>query len=258
MDGGLLLRMTYYPRSIVSGLTWRISGQGKILEDLKGRFEGKPMLVVGNGPSLNSTPLDKFAGVPSLGMNKIDMIFPRTTWRPTMIVTVNGVVVQQHAEHFAVSEIPVYISWKARWLMPRRIRNKVNYFYQWPGHEFSNDITKGVGVAGTVTYACLQFAYYMGANPVVIFGVDHNFSKDSKSPVYETRKGPDSDHFDPNYFAAGTKWGIPNLDRSELAYRTAKDAFEKSGRSVFDATVGGKLDVFEKISVDRALSICQR
>jgi hypothetical protein len=258
MTSSLLIRLAYYPRAYLSGLTWKLSGQGSGLTELKGRFEGQPMLVVGNGPSLNSTPLDQFAGIPSLGMNKIDLLFARTTWRPSMIITINSMVVYQHAANFAASEIPIYNCWKTRWLIPRKDRGKVNYFYQTPGHEFSHDITKGVGIAGTVTYSCLQFAHYMGANPVILFGVDHSFSKDSKTPTYETRKGPDSDHFDPNYFASGTKWGIPNLERNELAYRTAKEAYGKSGRVIYDATIGGKLQVFEKISVEKALSLCGR
>jgi hypothetical protein len=98
----------------------------------------------------------------------------------------------------------------------------------------------------------------MGANPVILFGVDHNFSKDTKTPTYETRSGPDKDHFDPNYFASGTMWGIPNLERNELAYRTAREAYEKSGRKIYDATIGGKLQIFEKISVEKALSLCGR
>lgn len=254
----LLIKLTNYPRAIVEGLTWKYSGLDSRLLELKNRFEGQPMLVVGNGPSLNSTPLDQFVGIPSLGMNKIDLLFPRTTWRPSMIITVNTMVVHQHAKNFAVSEIPIYNCWKTRWFMPRKDRYKVNYFYQNPGHEFSHDIAKGIGIAGTVTYSCLQFAHYMGANPVILFGVDHNFSKDTKTPTYETRSGPDKDHFDPNYFASGTMWGIPNLERNELAYRTAKEAYEETGRKIYDATIGGKLQIFEKISVEKALSLCGR
>jgi hypothetical protein len=258
MVSGALLRWTYHPRYFLAGVTYSLSNQREKLSELKDKYAGKPMLLVGNGPSLNRTPLDQFAGLPSIGMNKIDMLFDRTTWRPSMIVTVNSMVVRQHAEQFAASEIPVYISWKARWFMPRRLRHRINYFYQTASPAFSTDITKGVGSMATVTYACLQFAYSMGANPVILVGVDHSYSKVSTSYSYETRKGPDSDHFDPNYFASGTLWGIPNLDDSESAYRAARHAFEQDGRTVLDATVDGKLQVFDKISIEQALERCGR
>src|SRR3546814_1397372 len=38
------------------------------IASLKDACKGKPMLVVGNGPSLNQTPLEDFIGVPAIGM----------------------------------------------------------------------------------------------------------------------------------------------------------------------------------------------
>jgi len=255
MSFGLILRMTYRPRYYLAGLTYQLSRRETDVACLKDRFAGQPMLVVGNGPSLNQTPLDWFEGCPSIGMNKIDLLFDRTSWRPSIVVAVNNFVVRQHANKFAESEIPVYLSWKSRWFMPRRLRSRVKYFYQTPSNAFSTNLTKGVGSMATVTYACLQFAYYMGANPVVIVGVDHSYSKASSSHDFEKRDGPDTDHFDPNYFAPGMNWGIPNLDDSDVAYEMAKRAFTHDGREVVDATIGGKLDVFRKITIEEAHSV---
>ena len=227
------------------------------LEQLRGRYQGKPMLVVGNGPSLNKTPLDQFADVPSIGMNKIDLLFGRTSWRPTMIVCMNNMVVKQHADVFAKSEIPIYISWKCRYFMPRGQRDSVNYFLSYLSSEFSPDITKGVSSSATVTSAALQFAYFMGAGPVILFGVDHSFNQQGNNYEYAKREGDDENHFDPNYFKAGDWWGLPNLDASEMSYLMARDAFAADGRQILDATIGGKLTVYPKISVEEALEICR-
>ena len=62
-------------------------------------------------------------------------------------------------------------------------------------------------------------------------------------------KEEDQNHFDPNYFRKGQLWGIPNLEQSEFEYQLARDAFERDGREVLDATVGGKLDIFRKVSI---------
>ncbi len=253
-----LMRLTFYPRYLLSGVTYRMSGLAPRLQSLRNKYAGQPMLVVGNGPSLNRTPLDKFAGVPSIGMNKIDLLFPRTTWRPSLIIVTNNIVVKQHAMSFAESDIPVYVSWKARWFIPRHLRKKVAYYYTKPSSKFSTDIKSGAGTGTTVTYAALQFAYYMGADPVILFGVDHSFSKVANSIRIERREGPDSDHFDPNYFASGTFWGLPDLDANEVAYLGSRRAFEKDERKILDATIDGKLQVFDKISVDEALRLCGR
>lgn len=226
------------------------------LQELSGMCAGKPMLIVGNGPSLNNSPLDDFAGIPAIGMNKIDLIFSRVEWRPSMILCINNLVIRQHWKEFVQSEIPIYASWKGRWFVRRKFRDQINYFLTLQGPEFSTDLQHGAGTAATVTYAALQFAYYMGANPVILFGVDHNFAFDGKPEEYAKRKGADINHFDPNYFREGQWWGLPNLEMSELGYSNAKAMFEQDGRKVFDATVGGNLEVFEKVSVSKAKSLC--
>jgi len=235
--------------------TYRRHPASPRLAQLQGAARGSPILIVGNGPSLNATPLDDFAHLPAIGMNKIDLLFPRVRWRPRLIVCVNDIVVMQHHAEFARSNIPVFLSWKSRRRMPRESASKVEYFLTLPTPVFSTDITRGVGFGATVTYTALQFAYFMEADPVILFGVDHNFAVAGTANEIARRKGADVNHFDPNYFRAGSLWGLPDLPGSEAVYVLARRAFEAAGRRVLDATVGGKLDVYPKISLDEAREI---
>lgn len=252
-----LIGLTKPIRYPLESLLYRFSHQGGYLRDLKDRYKGQPMLVVGNGPSINETPLESFAHIPSIGMNKIDLLFTRSQWRPSMILCVNNVVVQQHRASFLASEIPIYLAWKARWFLKGKSKN-VHYFNLFDSEEFSTDLPSGVGSGATVTYPALQFAYYMGADPVIIVGVDHNFDRSGASNSYEKRVGEDVNHFDPNYFAHGSTWGIPNLDASEEVFLRSRRAFEADGRKIYDATIGGKLQIFEKIDIDDALVLVNR
>ncbi|TFH31825.1 MAG: hypothetical protein E4G99_13495, partial [Anaerolineales bacterium] len=59
--------------------------------------------------------------------------------------------------------------------------------------------------------------------------------------------GGDPNHFTPDYFGKGFRWQLPDLSASEHAYLMAKDAYESAGRSIVDATVGGKLTIFPKV-----------
>lgn len=244
------------PRSRIEGLLYRANKKSHRLVPWKDCLQGQPMLVVGNGPSLNQTPLDDFAHVPSIGMNKIDLLFPRTKWRPSLICCTNDIVVRQHWAAWQNLEIPIFLSWKTRWHIPSSQRSSFGYFLNLPTPDFSPDAARGLGWGHTVTYAALQLAFFMGANPVVLFGVDHSFVQEKgTSGDYERRVGPDVNHFDPNYFAAGTLWGLANLEGNERDYMRAKLGFEASKRSILDATVNGKLEVFPKISLDEARSI---
>ncbi|MFK7840888.1 MAG: hypothetical protein AB8B54_01370, partial [Sphingorhabdus sp.] len=118
-------------------------------------------------------------------------------------------------------------------------------------------VSMGMGSGATVTYAALQLAYHMGANPVIIVGVDHSFDKSGSANIYEKRSGADNNHFDPNYFKDGSYWGVPNLDASEEVFLKSRIAFEQDGRKIYDATVDGKLQIFEKIAIDDAVALIE-
>lgn len=241
-------------RFMFDRLTYESTGNSRSILDLKGRFANKPLLIVANGPSLNKTPLDEFDGIPSIGMNKIDLIYGRVKWRPSLVVCTNHLVAQQNAEKFLMNPVPVYLSWRTRWFIPGQFKDKLNFFLEKVDIPFSHDCAKGIAGGATVTYAALQLAYYMDADPVIIVGLDHSF--DSKGPAHniERRTGQDNNHFDPNYFAHGQLWGVPNLTKSEEQYQEAKDNFDKKGVQVYDATIGGRLEIFQKISIEEALN----
>lgn len=242
-------------RYALDTLTYRLFADAEPVRSLKDRHRGKPMLIVGNGPSLNNTPLDEFAHIPSIGMNKIDLIYKRTLWRPELVVCINNLVARQNQAAFLENSIPVYLAWKSRWFIESGNRKRFNFYDTNLSNAFSTNPERGLGSSATVTYIALQIAYWMGANPAILFGVDHSFNFTGPESTYQKREGPDTNHFDPNYFQAGSYWGTPDLTQSEIDYTLARKAFEADGRKVYDATVGGKLNVFEIISIERALSI---
>jgi hypothetical protein len=103
------------------------------------------------------------------------------------------------------------------------------------------------GRGATVTYAALQLAFHMGYEEAVLLGVDHAFEAKGEPHSVVLAERPDSDHFDPAYFGNGVRWQLPDLETSEVAYGFARTHFERAGRRVVDATIGGKLTVFPKV-----------
>ncbi|MEO9635228.1 MAG: hypothetical protein ABJF89_10000 [Parasphingorhabdus sp.] len=249
-----IIGLTKPVRYKVEDMLYRRSSEKEHLAGLKDKYKGKPLLIVGNGPSINKTPLERFNAIASIGMNKIDMLFDRSTWRPSLIMCTNNLVVKQHSEGFSASEIPIYLAWKSRWFLKKRSPS-IRFFNLRNDEEFSGDVSMGMGSGATVTYAALQLAYHMGANPVIIVGVDHSFDKSGSANIYEKRSGADNNHFDPNYFKDGSYWGVPNLDASEEVFLKSRVAFEQDGRKVYDATIDGKLQIFEKIGIDEAVAL---
>jgi hypothetical protein len=87
----------------------------------------------------------------------------------------------------------------------------------------------------------------MGIQQVILIGVDHNFVSKGEANKTVVSTGDDPNHVSPNYFGKGIRWQLPDLDTSEIGYALARDFYQKSGREVLDATVGGKLTLFRKV-----------
>jgi len=107
-----------------------------------------------------------------------------------------------------------------------------------------------VWTGGTVSYICLQLAYYMGFTEVYLIGFDHSYTVPNDTQISGMEilsLSDDPNHFHPSYFGKGKRWHDPKIDRMEMAYRKAKKYFEADGRKIRNATVGGCLEVFDRV-----------
>lgn len=224
----------------------------KRLRGFRDIASGERCVIIGNGPSLNQTDLSLLKSETTFGLNRIYLMYDKLGFTPTYHVVVNQLVIEQCAADFQRVECPLFTTARnAKYL--RGGKNPI-FLGNRAGPLFSRDVENGIWEGATVTYVAMQLAFYMGFREVVLVGVDHNFV--SKGPAHQVveSQGADQNHFDPNYFGKGFKWQLPDLERSEVAYRLAKAAFEADGRRIVDATVGGKLTVFDKTTLAEALS----
>ncbi|MEM6692331.1 MAG: hypothetical protein AAF664_23070 [Planctomycetota bacterium] len=220
----------------------------------RGMLDGKKVIIVCNGPSLLSTEFDLLDGVFCIGLNKINLIFEKTRWRPNCIVAVNQKVMKQNEEFFRQSEIPLYLN--RRLLTEPGGHPRASYLNcQLPSGQFSTDASQGVCQGFTVTYVALQLAYHFGAKETAVIGCDHNFVASGSPNSEATANGPDRNHFDPNYFTGGVSWDLPDLESSEYHYRLALRAFEQDGRRLFNCTDGGKLEIFPRLTLREFLEL---
>jgi hypothetical protein len=56
----------------------------------------------------------------------------------------------------------------------------------------------------------------------------------------------DINHFHPDYFGKGKKWHDPKVHNVAKNYEFAKKVYEDNGRAIYNATIGGKLEIFER------------
>lgn len=225
----------------------------RFLTQYHNRFSGHRAIIIGNGPSLRETDLTLLQGELTFGLNRIYLAFDELGFHTTFLVAINELLISQVAGDFSEVESQTFLRWSSRGAFNGTSRN---YVFLQPRRtlDFMTDTRHGVCEGATVTYVAMQLAFHMGFSKVVLIGVDHNFV--TQGPPHEVIEGsgPDPNHFHPDYFGPGFRWQLPDLVTSERAYSLAKDTYEKSGRTIIDATVGGKLDVFPKFDLATALA----
>lgn len=248
-------------RNLPHRLTWRLNlGDANFYKQKLLRYQnihlGERCFIIGNGPSLKSMNLELLNSEYSIGLNRIYLLFDQIKFKPTYLVSINSLVLDQFSDEISALEIPKFLNWNQRkhYSNQDEATNFIKLSFAL-GDRFQKEITSPISSGGTVTYAAMQIAYWMGFKEVILIGVDHNFVDKGTPNKTEIRRSEiDENHFHPNYFPKGSKWQLPDLQRSELAYRLAKEAYQADGRRIVDATVGGKLKVFDKIDFEKAIT----
>lgn len=226
------------------------------LASLANTHKGRRAFLIGNGPSLNKCDLKLLKNEITFGVNAIYLNYKNMGFNPTYYVVEDIFVAEDRAEEIkAYSGPKKFIGDYLRYCLEGsndtiwvNIRYVFDSYPEFP--HFSTDCIREIWVGGTVSYVCMQLAFFMGIDTLFLIGFDHNYiikPDATVSGVNITSNSDDPNHFHPGYFGAGYRWHDPLLSRMEIAYRKAKRIFEEHGRKIFNATMGGNLDVFERV-----------
>ena len=210
---------------------------------------GERCFIIGNGPSLKKMDLSVLRDEYSFGLNRIYLLFDQIGYLPPYYVCINELVLEQFSNEIQEYDKPKFLNWNRRTLFKNADTDthfvKIKLAIR---DEFGKDILKPISSGGTVTYAAMQIAYFMGFQTVILIGVDHSYrSRGIPNLTVARSEDRDLDHFHPEYFPKGSKWQPPDLVRSEVAYRLARRAYEADSRVILDATVNGNCTIFNKV-----------
>jgi len=230
--------------------------QSKRLLKFRDIHRNSDCFIIGNGPSLKHMDLKPLKDYYTFGLNKIYLLFEKIDLGLSYHVAVNPLVIEQSAKEFELLSCPSFLPYHVAGKFIKACEHI--YFIMTGGtHRFDGgDIIKEICEGYTVTYVAMQIAYYMGFSRVFLIGVDHNYNFSGNPNEERLLTGEDTNHFDARYFG-NHKWHNPDLPGSELSFQMARFYFERAGRSIYDATVDGKLSIFPKISYEQALATCQ-
>ena len=251
-----LAMCTKAPAELADIGRWRRSHTGRDslrrLERLQGAHEGERAFIIGNGPSLNDMDLRLLKDEITIGSNGIFLAFDKMGFVPTYYTIEDPLVASDRAGEAAQiggtqrvypHDLAGDLKTKSAIYVPFR-RSYLGF------PKFGKDLRKVAYWGGTVTAFNLQLAYFLGCNRVYLIGCDHNYvvkSDVQKDGSRFTSMSDDPSHFGPSYFGKGYRWHDPNVDRMEQAYVVCRRQYESDRRQVFNATVGGKLEVFSRV-----------
>lgn len=228
----------------------------KRLRSYRNRHKGKRCFIIGNGPSLNLIDMSKLKNEYTFGVNAIYLNYGKMGFYPTYYVVEDIFVAEDrhdeinnyhHSDKFFGNYLKYCLAADDRTTWMNVVLNM--RYKDFP--RFSTDASRRMYVGGTVSFLCMQLAYYMGFKEVYLVGFDHNYViPDSVKLTGTTIESTEDDpnHFDPSYFGKGKRWHDPKVERMEESYKKARKAFENDGRTVYNATAGGKLEVFTRVS----------
>lgn len=253
-----LVRVIYAPIALAKrayqSSVFPKSEDSKFLASIKDSHKGERCFIVGNGPSLTIDDLESLKNEYCFGMNRIYYLFNKTQWRPSMYVSFDLDVIAKEAAEVNALDLPCRMyNLNAKKYLNQDPRN--HYFFLKGKYKINRagtgqttvneDLTKFMTLTDNVTGVCLQLAYYMGFQDIYLIGIDHNY------PVKGTKGGGSGT----NYFA-GMKGNVKpdfNVDAVNQSYQTLRNYADAHGIHVFNATRGGKLEIFERVSLDEVV-----
>ncbi|MFD0987439.1 6-hydroxymethylpterin diphosphokinase MptE-like protein [Methyloligella solikamskensis] len=229
------------------------------LRALREQYKGtKRCFVIGNGPSLNRTDLSVLKDEVTFAVNGFFLKTRDLDWLPTFYVVEDHLVAEDRCEWINAFEgptklFPAYLGYcldEADDTIFFNHQGRVSFPH---GFDFSTDAAEITYTGCTVTFTSLQLAAYLGFEEIYLIGVDASYDipKDAQnSTAYKVgvldMKSDDPNHFNPDYFGKGFRWHDPQVDQMLGAYEEAKRITDDLGQTIYNATVGGMLEVFPR------------
>ena len=300
----------------------------KAMEKFSNKYTGERIFILGNGPSLKETPLEKLIPEYTLAMNRISQIYPKTNWRPSfyyLALTPSNPVAPDQGNELILRnielDIPCFIN--SEYQEDLGSHENVYYFNRfslWGDNPFNKSDIDDIRLMDIyqlneywshhlsyhvyhyhAMYGALQLAVYMGFDEIYLVGCDLGFEYKDPHMIFNSGLDPfryeggktsyirDSikngelfqsvvnaicmklilninistnsifgrylyqswnDHFSPEYFQELRISDGPKLEKEvKKTHVAAKRICENEGIAIYNATLGGELEIYDRVNI---------
>jgi hypothetical protein len=207
--------------------------------------------IVGNGPSLKITPLDKLIGEVSFAVNRIHLIYNKTKWRPTnyvrseragdmsawkddMLAQFNSNAHIYCNQHYT-KNLSKEIEDAGAEERIHRIKACNHYMEHFDSEDSPHVWHMGLCSFGSSVNLTVQLAIEMGYSPIYLVGCDLGY------------KDNETSHFSDEYVNTELRSAYyANMD-TLAAHMVAK---RSSKVPIYNATIGGLLEVYPRVNYE--------
>jgi hypothetical protein len=189
------------------------------LVDMEGKYSGERIFIVGNGPSLNKTPLESLNSEYSMAMNRISMVYPDTNWRPSFYYFAKSTDNPKSPDKYSIENylgknielgIPCFINSQFKNIIGER--ENVFYFDRFnlwghnPFHQSNIDTIRNMPIDQLyhfwsdnisyhiyhyhAMYGAIQTAIYLGFDSIYLVGCDLGMEYQDPHMIFENGLDP--------------------------------------------------------------------
>lgn len=232
--------------------------------ELKGKYNGKRIFIIGNGPSLNSQALYLLKNEYKMCFNRFQFLADRVGWYPELFAITDDLVIKDMKDVINNSIVPNVDYAFFPDLHPSNIdyrkyvEKKDNVYWLYVDKtDFSTNLPF-CGINKTVVNAGIQIAAYMGFTDIYLLGVDMTFGQQKVEKINSrvwVSKESDNNHFDPRYYGKGRVYHNPTVESMLNRFEICKEFYSDKGVNIYNAGFGGKLETFERKDFDELLNM---
>ena len=232
-------------------------------DTLKDKYKGQRVFLIGNGPSLNKTPLYILKNEKVMCFNRFHLMLEKVNWKPDFYTIVDNLVlddlldefdeVLNNAEEVFIPSVHV----QGDVFVSRIGKNeKINWLKNYLiGSGFSTKLPNVYG-GGTVIFEGIQVLKHLGFSEIILIGVDMSYQiHDNVRVIKENSTNilslsdDDPNHFDPRYFGKGKKYHQPEahiIDNILKNLKLLSEITDKLNIKIINAGYDSKVDYFPR------------
>jgi len=231
---------------------------------IKNKFEGEEAFVLGNGPSLNKTPLYLLNNKNIMCFNHYNFLLEKVCWKPNFFCCSDNLVVNDvlkditfHQEVSDMTFLPAFHLRGDDYINRKFNKDKIYWTFPRNGRGFSNTLPY-IYPGSSVVMDGLQILKHLGFKKVYLIGVDMSYTihKSSKnmgidSTSIQSTNDDDPNHFDPRYFGKGKKYHQPEkhiIENVISDFGYINELLSDDDFQIINIGFNSKLDCFRKKS----------